>query len=121
MLTMRLIDADTLHFDIVNTPSKLKNKGPFYLDGTVDKQNEILEMIEQAQTIDTEPVIHAHWVRHTPDVKAMKTFHKKRIGLAMSEKSIFWTCSNCNCWGTLNQKRCSECGAKMDEEQVCET
>ena len=84
------------------------NLAPIYLNEAACKQ------IKMMPTADVEEVKHGHWVRHSPDIAAMRAFHKLGIGKGMSENSIFWTCSCCDSWGTPSQKRCSECGAKMD-------
>lgn len=59
-------------------------------------------------------VKHGYWKRNERNIPKMKEFHDKGIALSMSEKSIFYTCSCCNFWGSLSQIYCSECGAKMD-------
>lgn len=63
---------------------------------------------------DVQKVKHGHWIRNEKNIETMKEFHKKGIGLGMSEKSIFYTCSCCGSWGGLTQKYCFECGAKID-------
>ena len=75
---------------------------------------EILAEIEYTPTADVEEVKHGHWKRSERNISKMREFHKKGIALSMSEKSIFYTCSCCGSWGTLSQKYCNECGAKMD-------
>lgn len=59
-------------------------------------------------------VKHAHIVRNERNIAKMKEFHEKGIGLGMSEKSVFWTCSECGSLVRPYDKYCSECGAKMD-------
>lgn len=54
------------------------------------------------------------WIKHNPNPEQMKEFHDMGIGKAMSIRSIYWTCSCCNTWGTPRYKYCYECGAKMD-------
>lgn len=72
-------------------------------------------------TADVVEVKHGHWVKHSPDVAAMRAFHKLGIGKGMNENSIFWTCSCCDSWGSLTQKYCNQCGAKMDGGIICKT
>ena len=74
----------------------------------------VARAIEDTPEADVAEVKHGEWIRHSPDVAKMRAFHELGIGKGMSEKSIFWTCSCCGSWGTLTQKYCSECGAKMD-------
>ena len=49
---MKIIDGEKLYQDIINTTRKLENKGPFYQAGAVDRQNEILDLIKNAPTVD---------------------------------------------------------------------
>lgn len=53
--------------------------------------------IENAPTIDAEPVVYAHW---------------------FTERSIspFPICSNCNTVNACHSPYCGGCGAKMDKE-----
>lgn len=53
------------------------------------------------------------WVKHKPKPEAMREWHRQGIGKAMSEASIFWTCSCCETWGTPRQNFCPNCGADM--------
>ena len=57
-------------------------------------------------------------IKHTPDIDKMREFHKLGLGKGMSERSIFWTCSNCKVWVSLAHKFCPNCGAKFEAEQV---
>ena len=65
-------------------------------------------------TVDAVEVVHGRWVKNKPNPKAMRKFHKQGIGKAMSEDSIFWTCSCCEMWGTPIHNYCPNCGALMD-------
>lgn len=60
----------------------------------------------------------ARKIKHTPDVEKMREFHKLGLGKGMSERSIFWTCSNCEMWTSLAHKFCPNCGAKFETEQA---
>lgn len=51
---MRPIDGDKLYNDIINNPSRLQDQGVFYQAGSVDRRDEILDMIKNAPTIDAE-------------------------------------------------------------------
>ena len=57
-------------------------------------------------------------IKHTPDIDKMRGFHKLGLGKGMSERSIFWTCSNCKVWVSLAHKFCPNCGAKFEAEQA---
>ena len=52
---------------------------------------------------EVEPVIHAHWVKLTPDQKHFFTDYTH-------------CCSNCGGYGRKNYKCCPQCEAKMDEK-----
>lgn len=57
-------------------------------------------------------------IKHTPDIDKMRELHKLGLGKGMSERSIFWTCSNCKVWVSLAHKFCPNCGAKFEAEQA---
>lgn len=80
-----------------------------------------LAIVNRQDTADVVEVKRGHWVKHSPDVAAMRAFHKLGIGKGMNENSIFWTCSCCDSWGSLTQKYCNQCGAKMDGGIICKT
>ena len=63
-------------------------------------------------------LIIAKKIKHSPDIEKMREFHKLGLGKGMGERSIFWTCSNCESWVSLAHKYCSNCGAKFEAEQV---
>ncbi len=108
----RYIDAELLKKNIrVNFMPNVD------VDGTVTVENAeryFLNLIDKTSSADVEEVKHGHWVRNSPNPELMKIFHNKGIAEGMSEKSIFWTCSECGIWGSRSGKRCSHCGAKMD-------
>ena len=60
----------------------------------------------------------ARKIKQTPDSEIMKEFHKLGIGKGMSERSIFWICSNCKMWTSLAYTFCPNCGAKFEAEQA---
>ena len=74
----------------------------------------VCEELKKIPSADVVEVKHGEWIKHSPDVAAMRAFHKLGIGKGMGENSIFWTCSCCDSWGTLTWNYCSNCGAKMD-------
>lgn len=57
-------------------------------------------------------------IKHTPDIEKMREFHKLGLGKGMGERSIFWTCSNCELWISLAHNFCPNCGAKFEAEQA---
>lgn len=95
---MKIIDGEKLYKDIINIPSKLENKGPFYQAGSVDRQNEILDLIKNALAVDAEPVVHAHYYKNS--------------GL-----TLFPICSNCHMINAAKHNYCENCGSKMDEDE----
>lgn len=74
------------------------------------------ELIRRQPNVDAVEVVHGEWVKHKPKPEAMRAWHRQGIGKAMSENSIFWTCSCCEEWGTPRYNYCPNCGAKMDGE-----
>ncbi len=101
---MRLIDAD-----------KFERYLMFYA-GRWESLQDVIYALRDFETLNAQPVVHGHWVKNKPNPKIMQEFHKQKIGLAMGENSIYWTCSKCGYWGTPIYKYCSHCGAKMDEK-----
>ena len=63
-------------------------------------------------------LIIAKKIKHSPDIEKMREFHKLGLGKGMGERSIFWTCSNCELWVSLAHKFCPNCGAKFEAEQA---
>ena len=72
------------------------------------------ERIAKVPTADVVEVKHGRFVKNERNIPKMREFHEKGIALGMNEKSIFYTCSECGSWGSLIQKYCGNCGAKMD-------
>lgn len=77
---------------------------------------DLVDVFAKVPTADVEEVKHAQIVRNERNIPKMKEFHEKGIGLGFSEKSIFWTCSECGSLVRPYYKYCSECGAKMDSQ-----
>lgn len=73
---------------------------------------------EKQAKAEAAEVKHGEWIKHKPDPEAIKKWHALGIAKGMSENSIFWTCSCCKEWGTPAHKYCSQCGAKMDGEDL---
>lgn len=62
---------------------------------------------------DYHEIRHGEWKRNERNIPKMREFHEKGIALSMNEKSIFYTCTCCGSWGSLSDRYCSYCGAKM--------
>lgn len=116
---MRLIDADALGIGKANT-AMFENKG--YADGW----NSAIEILEQAPTMDAEPVRHGRW-----------EWHEEPYDSRNPDGDYGWRCSCCKqdlanelslgipkmhyTYGILDDpdnpptlKRCLFCGAKMN-------
>ena len=101
---MRLIDADEFRKTMLAEIERLYRVGHLYSATVV---SDVIEKLEQCPTVESEPVIHAHWI--------------------IEENGLYAKCSNC---GTTDyseeysidekfyneeNKYCCNCGAKMDE------
>ncbi len=69
-----------------------------------DAASEFADMIERAETIDTNPTVHAYWIERRAN-----------------NGNVHYTCSRCGKevsypYAKKRWKYCIECGAKMDEE-----
>ena len=103
----RYIDADELELEYYDLS----------IHGTIAVKSVLpifAKLLDNQPTADVEEVKHAQIVRNERNIAKMKEFHEKGIGLEIGEKSIFWTCSECGNLVKPYNKRCSECGAKMD-------
>ena len=96
---MRLIDADALEKALRDW---IRDHWTDAFTGD-DAGSEFADMIEHEETIDSVPVVHAHWELAPED-----TAHDN-----------VWICSNCGEDFTQHRKPkfiyCPNCGAKMDE------
>lgn len=100
---MRLINADSL----IETVKALENKDGEYADSFTNMAGDraiefdrLEDYIENAPTVDADPVVHAHW-------------NEDAYG--------FYSCSACGYeWddAEYKSKYCPECGAKMDKEET---
>ena len=89
--------------------------------GSVEEISAILQSDDCEQFKDRARFVElniAKKIKHTPDIDKMREFHKLGLGKGMSERSIFWTCSNCKVWVSLAHKFCPNCGAKFEAEQA---
>lgn len=99
---MRLIDADKLVETIVNTPSEVAKIHTYnVLTSLAERQNEILDIVENSPTIEATPVVHGRWV-HVPSSDMI-------TGKA-------YKCSECGKmrYGSYMPNYCQYCGSKMD-------
>ena len=97
MAEQRLIDAEAL----TKKFEKLKKEADtlrdaLYLDG-------VLSVIDTAPTIETKPVVHAHWV--SKDTMEKFPYAKNHY------------CSNCKVDVIECGNFCTNCGAQMDEKE----
>ena len=98
----RLIDANALVETIVNTPSEVAQIHTYnVLSSLAERQHEILNIIDNAPTVDAVEVVHGRW----HDVALRYTEVKEE-------------CSVCHGVVRVHGFRyCPNCGAKMDGER----
>lgn len=105
---MRLIDADELERDLESLKQDYEDEG---CDSKrIDGIDDCIEEIRCAKPVDSEPVVHAHWIPYESET---------------GEGSNTYKCSSCGgiqiiIYGTPKENRwnyCPHCGAKMDEEE----
>ena len=99
----RLIDADKLVETIVNTPSEVAKIHTYnVLTSLAERQNEILDIVENSPTIEAAPVVHGRW-------EMISDYYAR--------------CPNCRTMFEVrpapmvfkaNNRYCRNCGAKMD-------
>jgi len=96
-VNMRLIDAD----EIIKETWGVVIKDMFHMDETVEVISR--KDIDNAPTIDAEPVRHGHWIFNPKDaIEMMFTLPK---------------CSECGAESPNGGNYCPNCGAKMDGER----
>ena len=83
----RFIDADKLIWQVQDSDKY----------GTITKQV-FISLLQNSETADVAPVIHAHWVHRT------------------AEWNFTEECSKCHFGHDYRTPFCPHCGAKMDEE-----
>mgnify|MGYP003512125730 FL=1 len=94
---MRVIDAD-------EAKEKMKDMAAYSTRGCLLYLSDVLHKIDECQTLDADPVVHAHWIRIT------------------RSPNEYRQCSNCHGYFTLPMPKyrgfymryCPNCGAKMD-------
>ena len=58
--------------------------------------------------------LHGYWRRNAPNKDFVQDMKEMGLATGLSLNSIYYTCSNCNVWGSPYMKYCHNCGAKMD-------
>ena len=114
MAEKEYIERKALMHDIMRTVIVSEKTG--YTNPELKGINKVIDRIKAQPTADVQEVRHGKWVKHKFDPQFLNTLHSKGEAKGIREKNIFWTCSECNNWGTPNQKYCLNCGAKMDKE-----
>lgn len=102
---MRLIDADKLVEAIGNTPSEVTKIHTYnVLSSLAERQNEILDIVENSPTIEATPVMHGWWIDmgDFQSCSICKATRLKEIGTPYGK--AIW----------VKTKFCPDCGAKMD-------
>ena len=113
--------AECVHVDVCHEFVKELAAARGLKLGSVEEISAILQSDDCEQFKDRARFVElniAKKIKHTPDIDKMRKFHKLGLGKGMSERSIFWTCSNCKVWVSLAHKFCPNCGAKFEAEQV---
>lgn len=97
---MRLIDADALYDIVIDSIKPMTTNEAIILQ-------DFVALLEDAPTVDAEPIVHGHWVRD----------------FSITEDT-FYKCSVCGRQECLMEKYDPKvempychCGAKMDEEE----
>ena len=93
---MRLIDADAFReaHKMAEQCKDCKRYNKWECDEQMYSARDICEWLDDAETIDAEPVRHGRWIK----------------------KDIFY-CSKCDMPSMRKWPYCERCGAKMDEEE----
>lgn len=95
----RLIDAAAVAKEIYELHYYLhgvRNGKTLLIEFSERFRNDVLKVICKAPTVDAEPVVHGHWVKHN------FLGHEQ------------YACSECQTLGSPQWKRCPVCEAKMD-------
>lgn len=95
---MRLIDADALKLCIPNTSADIFEncRNCKLLDDYT-----VIELIDNAPTIDAVPVVHGEWIVHNPD----------------NPLTIYGECPFCHEEVGRKWNYCPNCGTKMDGDE----
>lgn len=104
----RLIDANALIKHMKDLPTRYEDGGGSWLcldgypKGMFDPED-VISSIENAPTVDAEPVVHGRWVAKETMIR--------------SPFAENYYCSECQTEGSPQWKRCPVCEAKMDGER----
>ena len=96
--------SDLLKFPIRRDHCDQENGNPHFINGI----ETVMEYTEYIPAVEAEPVVHAHWIKHTV---AGEDFFGSPI-----LKVWACNCSACGMNGGEETPRCPHCGAHMDEE-----
>ena len=107
---MRLIDADALKESMGECPLNW-NDSPEEIQETFDWHN-FMRLIDEAPTIESEPVRHAHWVGWTATHWTKKY---DDYGDPIFKEHTYYQCSKCRRRTVIKSAYCPACGCKMDE------
>lgn len=96
---MRLIDADSIKYRYakLKLSDGTETHGYFAFVTSLE--------IEEAPTIEAEPVQHGEWV------PIYQTLYNKH---GASQIATEWSCSQCGCLLTDRRNYCPNCGAKLE-------
>lgn len=107
---MRLIDADELFKKLspnYNETKQLIEEGETHLNTLAEGYTEVSILINDAPTIETEPVRQGHWEQYDMDIME-HPYHCSKCG---------WANHHINNRYVGEFKFCPECGSRMDEVQ----
>ena len=110
VMKMRLIDADALKDNISNI--KLRVKNPEIMSGLVEMKEVALREIENAQTVEAEPVRHGKW--ETWGYMLDGILWKRCNSCGMAANISYQGFQNGYYGECADSPYCAYCGAKMD-------
>lgn len=99
---MRLIDADRLKRVLI----------AFFTGAHLELPHisKVIDFLDNAQTIDAEPVRHGHWIENHHVFYVFGENYKPALNVEIDYK-----CSICNKDNEKTTDYCPKCGAKMDD------
>jgi len=110
---MRLIDVDELIEAIEGHDCLASARGlDTEANAKMEFKKQVLQDIEEQQTIEAEPVRHGHW-------NGWKGWHWTKkcndYGDPIYKEHTFYLCSECKRRTVIKSAYCPACGCKMDE------
>ncbi len=112
---MRLIDADNLLIEMEAGCIPIHEKG---ISGITGDESCIKDYIDNAPTVDAEPVKYGKWLIDEDRVLQPNKDGTFSVGNTYTCFECNWKCS---CEDKLNFSYCPNCGAKMEcKENECE-